>query len=1332
MQKILKSYLRRLNNLSGNSRSLLLKRLTQEQAIDLHDFNFIENSPSFSIIKQLIEQQNRILLCSDIDSRSKAGNELGKRLKKLSRTEKFIFQERGARDLYVGWPFVQGKFVDDTIVRCPLLFFPVSIEWEGNQWFLRRRADVNITLNKTFLLAYSYYNGVPLDEELIETVIDEYNNDSTIFRTQLYNLLKQSLLEIHFNQDNFSDELQAFADMNKSQLESKEKTGALKLYPQAVLGIFPQAGSYLVPDYIELLEQQKDTDLEGFFLKKIQRENENQMALFDRTSEENTFTPFPLDAYQEKALKEIKRGNSLVVQGPPGTGKSQLISNLICDFIARGKNVLLVCQKKAALDVVYQRLKEKEMHDFVALVHDFKNDRKSIYEQINQQIESLEVYQKKNNGLDSIQLERKFLQACRRIDMILEELEDFRNALFDEKECGKSAKELYLTCSPEEPHFSMNLEYRAFHYSNLSDVNRRFENYLNYHQRFENKTHFWAKGPSFQTFQASDLFQLKKLLKEITGFNEELTNKSKSFSLQPIDFDTAYHFSGKIPELTELVEGLNESVIYKVYQQLHADRPTKDLNWLSQIERTIMACYRSAGIETSVKSENLGRFQEVLQSAMLARKNPFRWLKWSLFSKEKTFLKRVLVANNLRSNRKDFNLLVKKIDNRLNFEHSLSLIQENPWLHNFPNTFRKIDLQEWFYWQKMGLNMFAVAQTIRSLEEHISTGKFDHKQYLSRLEQLLALAKSIPSRIESWKKYVNIHQVRGIILGKEDIGYLEKTLNKDFDALCEYHALKSSLTSEERKVLDEITSMDSTSIEESMNLFHNSLSLAWIDHIESKYPELRSAVSGKLEMHTGELYDQIEYKREFSKDILLMKSREKTYENLEYNRLNNRVTYRDLQHQVTKKRMVWPIRRLIAEFSEELFTILPCWMCSPESASAIFPMREKFDLVIFDEASQCFAERGIPAMYRGRQVVVVGDSMQLQPSDLYRVRWNEDDDEVPELAIDSLLDLTKQYLPEVGLSGHYRSKSLELIDFSNQHFYDGKLRLLPDYQYVNKEQPAVRYLKTNGIWQDGINEVEASEIVDQALSLLKESPEKDIGIVTFNYRQQAYILDLLEQVSGERNITVPDSLFVKNIENVQGDERDIILFSIGYAPDNSGKLKLQFGSLNSEGGENRLNVAVTRAREEVRVVCSIFPQQLKTDDTKNRGPKLLASYLQYAWNVSEGTWNAHIPEDHNHGLDWFLRNRLQEADFHESEEFELKKDLPFADLSVKKGKTYTGLILTDDERYYSALSPKQIYGFEHLHLKMKNWPHVRFHSREFWIDKEGAKEKMRKFLFSNK
>jgi len=383
MRKILQSYLRKLTNLTSNNRSLLLLRLASEQFVDLHDFDFTLGQPSFHIISDLIAQKSRIPLCQLMDSRDYNNNNLSVSLKKLQRLDQFVFQERGGKDLYVGWPFVHGKFSDGTLVRCPLLFFPVSLEIDQKNWVLALRKDVNVTLNKTFLLAYSYYNKVSLDEDLIERVFDDFDKDSRVFRTALYELLRDSKVEVNFNPDNFTDQLTGFTPFLKDKFDLGHENGKLKLMTEAVLGIFPQNGSYMVPDYLKLIEENKLESMEDFFISKTNLEDvvdKVEYSYVSKIKEEQTFTPFAIDAFQENALKTVKNGHSLVIQGPPGTGKSQLICNLVADFIARGKKVLVVCQKRAALDVVHKRLSERELGPFVALVHDFKNDRKDIYE----------------------------------------------------------------------------------------------------------------------------------------------------------------------------------------------------------------------------------------------------------------------------------------------------------------------------------------------------------------------------------------------------------------------------------------------------------------------------------------------------------------------------------------------------------------------------------------------------------------------------------------------------------------------------------------------------------------------------------------------------------------------------------------------------------------------------------------------------------------------------------------------------------------------------------------------------------------------------------------
>ena len=1340
MQQILQSYLRRLTNLSSNNRSLLLLRLSNEHFIDLNDFDFALDNSSFSILEGLIAQKAKIPLCSILDSRDGQANTLSKRLKKLQRQEQFIFEERGGKDLYVGWPFVRGKFMNDTVVRCPLMFFPVTLDTTTDKWQLVLRQNVNVTLNKSFLLAYAYFNEVKLDEELLERVFDDFDKDSRVFRTSLYELFKESNIELNFNQENFADRLFSFETFKKSDLENLPQ-GELKCYPEAVLGIFPQAGSYLVPDYVRLIEDNPLDSIEEFFVKRTAEEDKDEIDLskhsesfrfLHRIREEQAFTPFEMDAFQENAIKAVKSGNSVVVQGPPGTGKSQMICNLICDYIARGLNVLLVCQKRAALDVVYDRLKEKDIVDFTGLVHDFKNDRKDIYEQIATQIERLSEYRQKNNSLDSIQLERQFLQASRKIDQLTEELDEYKSALFDEQECGKSAKELYLTSFLEEPSINIKQEYKDFLFNkNVEEYSKKIRLMAKYARKFEKDNYPWNPRKSFADWGVSDLKRLKEFVEKIPEIKSDIASKSEQLVGSVIDLEDGAKIYQSREKVNEMLTLLKDEQVFSYFKRIIAypDKDTDSL-WLSNIERTIMDCYKGVGPEISQELKELGRLQEALQRSMSARKNFLKWLRWKWFSKDKILISRVLVANGLRSNRKGFKILVEKVDNRLNVEHNLTKLKGKEWLTSFPSSLLKIDLQNWFYYQKRALNAKMIFSSLRNFQEHFNLSKLDYSQFKKQVEGLIEIMQTVYEQKNEWLEYLTDSQINRIANDEKFAQSIKESLIKDFDSLVDYDSNRTKMPGHERstfeKLLDEVEEISEESI---YRLFQNSLRLAWLDHIETKYPNLRAVSSLKFEQLESELQEAVKEKLRISNDILILKAREKTYKNLEFNRLNNMVTYRELNHQVTKKRRIWPVRKLINHFHHEVFDLIPCWMVSPESASAIFPMEEVFDLVIFDEASQCFAERGLPAMYRGKRVVITGDDKQLKPNDLYKVRWeDENEDDIPELDIDSLLNLAKQHLMQVQLRGHYRSKSVNLIQFSNENFYDKKLRLLPDYSDINKGDPAINYHQVDGFWNNNVNEVEADFIIDLIFKTLEKTPDKSIGVITFNSNQQTLILDKLEENLKNKSVIIPESLFIKNIENVQGDEKDIIIFSVGYAPDKNNRVSLQFGSLNAVGGENRLNVAVTRARERIHLVCSIHPSQLRVEQTKNEGPKLLKKYLEYALSVSEGKFEMDSSKEKKFSLDWYLKGLLTSWKVPELSEFTLKEELPFTDLTVKKQHEYKGLIMTDDDMYFESVSAKQAHCYWPFIIASKNWPYTNFHSREYWIDKEASREKLLKFL----
>jgi len=413
---------------------------------------------------------------------------------------------------------------------------------------------------------------------------------------------------------------------------------------------------------------------------------------------------------------------------------------------------------------------------------------------------------------------------------------------------------------------------------------------------------------------------------------------------------------------------------------------------------------------------------------------------------------------------------------------------------------------------------------------------------------------------------------------------------------------------------------------------------------------------------------------------------------------------------------VWPMRKLIQEFQDELFRVVPCWLASPESVSAIFPLEKYFDLVIFDEASQCFPEWGLPAIFRGKQLIVAGDSKQLRPGDFYRIRWQDDGEEDVFMETESLLELAQLQLPSFRLQAHYRSRHPDLIAFSNRHFYKNTLLTLPDQKFYNSGWKPLEYLMVKGEWKDQTNRVEAEKVAELVLKSCLESPQVSVGVITFNRPQQQLIMDVIEEYFSAHNQTIPERLFIKNIENVQGDERDLIIFSVGYAPSKNNRVALQFGSLNAEGGINRLNVAVTRAREKMIVVSSIEPSQLDLDGVKSEGPVLLKLWLEFVRDRSNSVsseWQSPARAKHS---EWYLSDRIQHTEILHNKV--TNPPFAFADLVTLKNGSYHRLILTDDERYLQSPSPKLHHSFLPRLFKENNWEWISCYSRNYWINSE--------------
>lgn len=1302
----LQHFLRRLTNLSGGNRSLFLPRLHAEQLLDLQAFSFLKGYKSFSVVEAMIAGKP-IALCQVLDSRMESNNVMSERIKRLQRVDHFLFEERGSTDLHLGWPFVHGKFKEGTLVRCPLLFFPVRIEQLNNDWVLRLREDAGTTFNKSFLLAYAYFNQVTLEEDLLDFSFEDWDKDSTVFRTQLYQLMKDKL-ELNFNTELFIDEIVPFSEYKKNEFEESHQQGALKLFSEAVIGIFPQAGSQLLPDYTALIKQGEYDNLENLFGSKLNLE-ENQRQI----REENTFTPLAIDEWQEHAIQKLKLGNSIVVQGPPGTGKSQLISNAICDAIATGKKVLLVCQKRVALDVVYERLSELGLKNFIGLVHDFRNDRRDIYSTIATQIDAIQDFKNQNRGIDVIQVERLFNQLSRTIETLSESLEEYRKALFQDEECGLSAKELYLTSSIQQTSINVKQEYAFFDFRALPSFITRLKRYVRYANRFENENYIWKNRNSFAHLNFSDLKNISDCIDDLVAFKQHFEKQSHTVLGTIMTVETAEMILESIGMVDEMRRQLSSDDVYESFNYMLAERDEEtSLLWLDNLRLLCMNCFSDDGVERSIASDQLAKFQSVLHKRMEARKRSFvRLLQWEWFSEDKFWLKRVMVANDLEYNRKGFQRLEARLDNRLNLEHHLTALRKTAWLKDIPTVVNPTSLLNWFENQKNAIRAKLLFNAVRGLKNYANPSRISRYEFFQWLDQLKEIVQSVPSKRLQWENHLSTSQIRNLLNDESLAAPFKSGLQNDFEDLVAFDALTNSLSINEKSIIDKLShAISDWDVNKFEDVVQNSLRLEWLNHLETKYPVLRLISTQQFEDMEQELIEAVTEKQKLSKQLLIVRARERAYEHIEFNRLNNPITYRDLEHQVTKKKKIWPLRKVIASFHQELFDLMPCWMASPESVSAIFPLQEIFDLVIFDEASQCFAERGIPSLARGKQIMIAGDSQQLQPSDLYQIRWDSDNDS-PDTEVASLLDLADRYLPSVHLQGHYRSKYNDLIEFSNNHFYKGRLKMLPDFHDLTNDESVIEVINVNGVWEHQSNLAEAVAVVDCVLLQIRTKPNKSVAVITFNATQQQLIYDKLEETFSVEKIKWPEHLIVKNIENVQGDERDIVIFSIAYAPDKKGKMNLQFGSLSQAGGENRLNVAITRAREKIIIISSIEPEMLQVDEVKNEGPRLLRKYLEYAGLVASRQQRIALEEiQTEHGREWYLSRKLHS-------EFVRITPFPFSDMLVTHLEQRKALVLTDDEFYRNSLSAKAAHVYQPLLLDKKGWRYVRLFSRNYWLDK---------------
>ncbi len=1132
MKSIYTYYKERLVEISGKNRSLFSKKISRKNSFDIgrlfegdyestkelvdflwkgnkYAFNIIGKDSSERISKNLgIEQKytKQKAELENLEGVEKSSECLKLERKKREEIKRTILsqvslvvslkreieefeKETGRYELYVGYPFVQGFIGKDIEVKAPLVLFPVTIDVVNESTVnIEPRTNEHVQLNKVLILAYAQKHKLKNLEEL-ET---EFKSSiSTKYKDvgQLIESLKKFGIKISYS--------------SRKGLFPYEKTKEvpvgqwLEVKHCAVLGKYPLANS-IYNDY-SLLEKKRLTNdaIDELLYAKPVKASSN--------IDSRTYTVSSLDYAQQNAVECLNKSGNMVIYGPPGTGKSQTIVNIITDAIAKHKKVLVVSQKRAALDVVYNRL--GDLNSKVMFLTDADKKKSAFYERVRTCHEQV--------------INSNFFVAKEKYDETSEKLLNEENAL-------KEISDVLFT--PTE--FGLSLG-----------------------QMYASSTLIGKKSIEYVIYQ--NMLQNKKLLElNYSRLNESL----------------------------RLIKEKNKAELYYKFVEAKKSNP-----FVGNIREDL---------EFHTINETKQKLSKILQN----RVAPFDMSKYPNSRQFVAFF----------------------IDNKLKFDNIDSLVSFVG-KTNYPKVYSSVR-KSYVFLPTLPFKLHSK----NKLENEIK------QEFIKTMEEIKEYTLEYQFLQDVLTQNGYSMMIDNILNGNTQY---PKYLLKALDNYVEFRDLSTNLntlTEDEKTILKFAYKTSDTKLKylETVNKIKNIRIYHEITALEDKF---KSELSHILD------YDNIKNRilslkldlNKISKEICLEQF------TLDYQKYYQKSTdSKNYLYQISKTQNQWPIRKFMEVYGEYLYKLFPCWLLSPESVCTILPLvKNLFDVILFDEASQVFIENTLPVIYRGKNIVVAGDSKQLRPTAMFVKRFlGGDFDDTMDystqaaLEVESLLDLAMTRYKSANLTYHYRSKNEELINFSNESFYEGKLQISPNIT-KNKNYKPIERIKVNGKWINRSNTAEANAVVEILKKIFAtRKNNQSIGIITFNAEQESTIEDAIDKECSinpkfkdyilkeeNRKENGEDiSMFVKNLENVQGDERDIIIFSIGYARNELGRVVANFGPLSLEGGENRLNVAITRAKEKIYVVTSIEPEELNVDSTKNMGPKIFKNYLRYVRAVSSG------------------------------------------------------------------------------------------------------------------
>ncbi|MDO5521358.1 MAG: DUF3320 domain-containing protein [bacterium] len=1136
--------------------------------------------------------------------------ELEKNLKSLHRTAKVSLEENGSNTLFLALGFLRWyeSEVSEKARYAPIVLLPIELvrKGHGKGYVIRSRqeeAQVNITL-----LEYLRQDCNVLVPGLDPLPMDEHGIDLPAV---------------------FSTVRQAITEKKRWDIEE-----------MAFMGIF-SFGQFVM--WNDLRNRSKDLEMNkvvrSLIEGKIAWENDGQLITADcldqRVSPLSMAVPLSADSSQLTAIAAAAGGKSFVLHGAPGTGKSQTITNMIATTLSQGKSVLFVAEKMAALNVVKKRLVSIGLEPFCLELHSNKTSKSSVLAQLDQALE-----------VGRIKAPEEYKKTAVRLQELRNELNYVVEAIHCKREYGKS----------------------------LYEAIELFE------QNKEQKDKICFTKEAIEKIDAEQLEhwmeEIRQYVVAATEIGEYKSHPLLGYEGKEYSLELREQLGGDLQKVIEYCKRAKESVIW-----LEEWTGMKEPETRTTMQFFLYLC--SEVLNPAVTLPNLiasDDFSEVKQKMTQLIQIGEQYNK--LYSE----LMELFLPEILEYNAKDAMLRWEKAKGAwflVKHREQRKLLKELGAYARKPGEVEKQTIMDWY--KQLDL-LSATYRDVCSLANELTTymaGIYEGTQTnwsklgeaLNKADSIRRLVKGLSdetkelaikaSMDQDHKKEVKQHrQILQALFNS--LEYVRTTYEitfsfksrKDGNWLQEVQAIVTQYQDHLSKLKSWVAYNQK---EEQLQRHGLSCIISAYRSGELKSSEIQSAVLCnlyyKLVLHTistdqrlvsfqGKQYEDMiqQYKQFITKferlsiQELVARLSEKVpvsgMESISSSELGI------LKRAIKSNGRMMSIRKLFNQIPTLLRRLCPCMLMSPISvAQYIDPLFPKFDLVIFDEASQLPTCEAVGTIARGENVVVVGDPKQLPPTTFFMSnRIDEENYESEDL--ESLLDdCLAISMPQEYLKWHYRSRHESLIAFSNRQYYDNKLYTFPSPNDLVSE---VKLIHVDGYYDKGKtkqNRNEAEAVVAEIIRRLK-SPQlrnDSIGVVTFSSVQQNLIDDLLadefanfpELEEFDRNSSEP--IFIKNLENVQGDERDVILFSIGYGPDQNGAVSMNFGPLNRDGGWRRLNVAISRARKQMLVYATIRPEQIELSKTRSEGVAGLKGFLEFAQRgknvVTEGSATEEKRED---------------------------------------------------------------------------------------------------------